>query len=55
MIIKEIKKIGVVACLIAAFGMASCTPDEKEEFSLVGKTYAATKYGSSAKWIGGVV
>ncbi|MBP5677853.1 MAG: hypothetical protein J6W88_05090 [Bacteroidales bacterium] len=42
-----IKMIGVVLYLIATLGMVSCTPEEKEEFSLVGKTYAATKYYGS--------
>lgn len=41
------KMIGMVLCLTATLGMVSCTPEEKEEFSLVGKTYAATKYYGS--------
>ena len=38
---------GIVFCVMATLGMVSCTPEEKEEFSLVGKTYAATKYFGS--------
>ena len=41
------KTTKVLLCLIATLGMVSCTPEEKDEFSLVGKTYAATKYYGS--------
>lgn len=42
-----IKMFGIVFCVMATLGMVSCTPEEKEEISLVGKTYAATKYFGS--------
>lgn len=45
---KNIIKLGVIAIVFAVFSFTSCSKDEKDEFSLVGKTYAAFSYHSNA-------
>lgn len=40
----KLKAMGLLLCFATSAMMASCTKDNDENFSLVGKTYAATSY-----------
>lgn len=44
---KNLIRLGMIAAVLATFIFTSCSKDE-EEFSLVGKTYAAFSYHSNA-------